>query len=169
MPSNVLIWACLTHVQFIFCVSEQSLVQLIITLADYLQSKHVSHVWLSCFGLIPFEKYSLLNAHIGLEYPKDYIMLSFSLSPMQRGAGRRIQSQLYCSGRRHRVHGERRRPRHGHHGHYQAARRLPRQLFGRGRRRHQLTGQGGFQDHHWGPKGDRFFLLVDLIYFISVD
>ena len=47
--------------------------------------------------------------------------------------------QLRQAGRRDRLHGQRRRPRHGHHGHHQAVRLRARQLPGRGRRRHHGT------------------------------
>ncbi len=45
-----------------------------------------------------------------------------------RGAGRRARAQLRGAGRRDRLHHQRRRPRHGHHGHDQARRRRAGQL-----------------------------------------
>ena len=53
-----------------------------------------------------------------------------------RGRGLEVQPQLHqARGRQRRLHGERRRPGHGHHGHHQAGRRQPRELPRRGRRR----------------------------------
>ena len=54
--------------------------------------------------------------------------------------------------RRHRLPGERRRPRDGDHGHHQALRRQPGQLPRRGRRRHGGEGDRGVQDHAANPK-----------------
>ena len=47
-----------------------------------------------------------------------------------------------------RLHGQRRRPRHGDHGHHQALRRGARELPRRRRRRHHREGGGRVQDHH---------------------
>ena len=40
----------------------------------------------------------------------------------QRGAGQGVRPRLHRARRQHRLHGERRRPGHGHHGHHQAGR-----------------------------------------------
>ena len=48
----------------------------------------------------------------------------------------------------HRLHGQRRRARHGDHGHHQALRLGAGQLPRRRRRRHQGKGDRGVQDHH---------------------
>ena len=46
---------------------------------------------------------------------------------------------LHHARRQHRLHGQRRRPGHGHHGHHQARRRRAGQLPRRGRRRHRRS------------------------------
>jgi succinyl-CoA synthetase beta subunit len=61
--------------------------------------------------------------------------------------GRPVGVELRGPGRQHRLHGQRCRPGHGHHGHCRPAWRLPRQLPRRGWRRHQGTGLRGLQNH----------------------
>ena len=62
--------------------------------------------------------------------------------------GLQTRPQL-CHARRHdRLHGQRRRPRHGDDGHHQALRREPGELPRRRRRRLEGEGHGGVQDHH---------------------
>ncbi len=61
-----------------------------------------------------------------------------------------------CRARRHdRLHGQRRRPRHGDDGHHQALWRRAGQLSRCRRRRHQGEGHGGLQDHHRRPARER--------------
>ena len=55
---------------------------------------------------------------------------------------RQIRPHLHQARRRHRLHGERRGPGHGDHGHHQALRRRARQLPGCRRRRHQGKSHG---------------------------
>ena len=62
-----------------------------------------------------------------------------------RARGQRTRPQLRLARRRYRLHGERRRPGHGHHGPDQAARRQARQLPRRGRRRHGRARHRGLQ------------------------
>ena len=62
--------------------------------------------------------------------------------------GLEVRSQLHRARRHHRLHGQRRRPRHGDHGHHQALRRGAGELPRRRRRRHQGEGHGRLQDHH---------------------
>ena len=50
------------------------------------------------------------------------------------GRGLAARAQLHQARRQRRMHGERRRPGHGHHGHHQARGRGARQLSRRGRR-----------------------------------
>jgi hypothetical protein len=61
----------------------------------------------------------------------------------QRGGGLQVRPQLHRPRRQHRLHGQRRGPRNGHHGHHQAARGEPRELPGRRRQRERGTGAGG--------------------------
>ena len=67
----------------------------------------------------------------------------------------KIRAQLHRPRRHHRLHGQRRRPRHGDHGHHQALRRRAGQ-FPRCRRR-RLEGEGdrGLQDHHRRPAASK--------------
>ena len=69
----------------------------------------------------------------------------------QGDRGVQVRPQLRHARRHDRLHGQRRRPRHGDDGHHQALRREPRQLPRRRRRRHQGEGDGGVQDHHRRP------------------
>ena len=64
-----------------------------------------------------------------------------------RDRGLQARPQLHLARRQHRLHGERRRPRHGDHGHHQALRRSAGELPRRGRRRHRGEGDRGVQDH----------------------
>ena len=61
--------------------------------------------------------------------------------------GVEIRPRLHQARRQHRLHGQRRRPRHGDDGHHQARRRRAGQLPRRRRRRHQGKGHRGVQDH----------------------
>ena len=54
--------------------------------------------------------------------------------------------------RRHRLHGQRRRPRHGDDGHHQALRREPANFLDVGGGASQGEGDGGLQDHHRRPE-----------------
>ncbi len=66
----------------------------------------------------------------------------------QGDRGQQVRSRL-CRARRHyRLHGQWRRPRHGHHGHHQALRRRAGELPRCRRRREQGEGHRGLQDHH---------------------
>ncbi len=62
-----------------------------------------------------------------------------------RARGQRTRPQLRLAGRRYRLHGEWRRPGHGHHGPHQAAWRQSRELPRRGRRRHGRARHRGLQ------------------------
>jgi len=53
----------------------------------------------------------------------------------QGGRRQQVRPELHRPGGQHRLHGQRRRPGHGDHGHHQAARRRARQLPGRRRQR----------------------------------
>ena len=64
-----------------------------------------------------------------------------------RDRGQPARAQLHQARRQHRLHGQRRRPRHGDHGHHQAVRRRAGQLPRRRRRRHQGAGDRGLQAH----------------------
>ena len=66
----------------------------------------------------------------------------------QGNRGVEIRSQLRHARRHHRLHGQRRRPCHGDHGHHQALRHGAGELPRRRRRRQQGKGGGGLQDHH---------------------
>ena len=66
--------------------------------------------------------------------------------------GLQVRPRLYRARRHHRLHGQRRRPRHGDHGHHQALRRRAGELPRRRRRRLQGEGDGGVQDHHRRPE-----------------
>ena len=68
-----------------------------------------------------------------------------------RDRGRQVRAELRQARRQDRLHGERRRPRHGHHGHHQALWRGARQLPRCRRRRHQGARDRGVQDHPQGP------------------
>ena len=69
-----------------------------------------------------------------------------------RDRGRQVRAELRQARRPDRLHGERRGPRHGHHGHHQALWRRARQLPRCRRRRHQGARDGGVQDHPQGPQ-----------------
>ena len=69
-----------------------------------------------------------------------------------RGQG--VGPRLHRPRRHDRLHGQRRGPRHGDHGHHQALRRGARQLLRRRRRRRQGESHGRLQDHHEGPQGE---------------
>ena len=69
-------------------------------------------------------------------------------------------TSLHQARRQHRLHGQRRRPGHGHHGHHQALRRRAGQLPRRGRRRHQGAGHRGVQDHLSDPSGKGIFVNI---------
>ena len=84
-----------------------------------------------------------------------------ALSPSRRGGaarphrrgrqgsrGLQIRPLLHRARRLDRLHGQRRRARHGEHGHHQALRHDAGQLPRRRRQRHQGEGGGGVQDHH---------------------
>ncbi len=67
-----------------------------------------------------------------------------------RGRGVQVRPQLHQARRQHRLHGQRRRARHGHDGHHQARRRRAGQLPRRRRRR----APGGGQERlpaSWSP------------------
>ena len=66
----------------------------------------------------------------------------------QGDRGVQIRPQLYHARRHDRLHGQRRRPRHGDDGHHQALRRKPGELPRRRRRRLEGKGHRGVQDHH---------------------
>ena len=66
----------------------------------------------------------------------------------QGDRGLEVRPQLHRARRHDRLHGQRRRPRHGDHGHHQALRHGAGQLPRRRRRRHQGEGRGRLQDHH---------------------
>ena len=68
--------------------------------------------------------------------------------------GLEVRPQLHRARRHHRLHGQRRRPRHGDHGHHQALRRGAGELPRRRRRRHQGEGDGRVQDHHRRSEGE---------------
>ena len=72
----------------------------------------------------------------------------------QGDRGLEIRPVLHRARRQHRLHGQRRRPGHGDHGHHQALRRGAGQLPRRRRRRHQGEGDGGLQDHHRRSEGE---------------
>jgi succinyl-CoA synthetase beta subunit len=59
-----------------------------------------------------------------------------------------VRPQLRQARRRDRLHGQRRRPGDGHHGHHPVRRRPPGQLPRRRRRRHGRARHRGLQDHH---------------------
>ena len=61
--------------------------------------------------------------------------------------GVEVRPRLHQARREHRLHGQRRGPRHGDDGHHQAGRRRARQLPRRRRRRLQGKGHRGVQDH----------------------
>ena len=67
---------------------------------------------------------------------------------------RRARPQLRVPRRQHRLHGERRGARHGHHGPHQAPRRRARQLPRRGRRCHAGAGGRGLQADPLQPAGE---------------
>ena len=69
----------------------------------------------------------------------------------RRGRGRQARSVLCEARRLDRLHGQRRRPRHGHHGHHQALWRRACQLPRCRRRRDQGAGDRGVQDHPLRP------------------
>ena len=69
-----------------------------------------------------------------------------------RDRGRQVRAELHQARRQHRLHGERRRPGHGDHGHHQALRRRARQLPRRRRRRHQGARDRRLQDHPQRPQ-----------------
>ena len=69
----------------------------------------------------------------------------------QGDRGLQTRPLLHRARRRDRLHGQRRRAGHGHHGHHQALWRRARQLPGRGRWRLEGEGRGGLQDHHRRP------------------
>ena len=70
----------------------------------------------------------------------------------QGDRGLQARSQL-CRARGHdRLHGQRRRARHGDDGHHQALRREPGELSRRRRRRLEGQGHRGVQDHHRRPE-----------------
>ena len=64
-----------------------------------------------------------------------------------RGPGQGVRPGLHLARRQHRLHGERRRPGHGHHGHHQAGGRQAGQLPRRGRWSEQGEGHRGVQAH----------------------
>ena len=66
----------------------------------------------------------------------------------QGNRGREIRPQLCHARRHHRLHGQRRRPCHGDHGHHQALWHGARELPRRRRWRHRGEGGRGVQDHH---------------------
>ena len=68
--------------------------------------------------------------------------------------GVEIRPRLCRARRQYRLHGQRRRPRHGDDGHHQALRRRAGQLPRRRRRRFEGKGHGGVQDHHRRPGGE---------------
>ena len=72
-----------------------------------------------------------------------------------RARGQRTRPQLRLARRRHRLHGQRRRARHGHHGPHQAARRRARELPRRGRRRHGRARHRGVQADSLQQEGAR--------------
>ena len=72
-----------------------------------------------------------------------------------RDRGRQVRPELHQARRQHRLHGQRRRPRHGDHGHHQAPRRRAGQLPRRRRRRDRGAGDRGVQDHPLRPERRR--------------
>ena len=78
--------------------------------------------------------------------------------PLRRGPdgdrGVEVRPQLHQARRIDRLHGQRRRPRHGDDGHHQAGRRRAGQLPRRRRRRQQGKGHCGVQDHPERPRGE---------------
>ena len=66
--------------------------------------------------------------------------------------GLEARSRLHRARRHDRLHGQRRRPRHGDHGHHQALRRGAGELPRRRRRRLRGEGHRGLQDHHRRPE-----------------
>ena len=70
----------------------------------------------------------------------------------QGGRGEQVRPELHRAGGQHRVHGERRGPGDGDHGHHQAARRRARQLPGRGRQRFRAAGARALC---WGTVGGK--------------
>ena len=70
------------------------------------------------------------------------------------GRGVEIRPRLHQAGRQYRLHGQRRRPRHGDDGHHQAERRRAGQFLRRRRRRLQGEGHRGVQDHPLRPGGE---------------
>ena len=66
----------------------------------------------------------------------------------QGDRGVEVRPQLRRARRHHRLHGQRRRARHGDDGHHQALRRGAGELPRCRRRRHQGEGGGRVQDHH---------------------
>ena len=71
----------------------------------------------------------------------------------QGDAGEGVRPLVHRARRRHRLHGERRRPRDGDDGRHQALRRAPGELPRRRRRRRRGQGHGGLQDHPLRPGG----------------
>jgi hypothetical protein len=69
----------------------------------------------------------------------------------QGNRGVEIRPRLCRARRQYRLHGQRRRPRHGDDGHHQALRPGAGQLPRRRRRRDQGKGHRGVQDHHRRP------------------
>ena len=71
--------------------------------------------------------------------------------PSEIEAGK-IRPQLHQAGRGYRLHGERRGPGHGHHGHHRPLRRAAGQLPGRGRLRLGRGRHQGLRDHQLGQE-----------------
>ena len=63
-----------------------------------------------------------------------------------RSRGQQVRAQLHQARRLHRLHGQRRGPGHGHHGHHPVRRRQPGQLPRRGRRRDPGTDRARLRD-----------------------
>jgi succinyl-CoA synthetase beta subunit len=70
----------------------------------------------------------------------------------QGDRGLEVRPRLYRARRHDRLHGQRRRPRHGDPRHHPALRRDPGQLPRRRRWRQRREGDGGVPDHHVGPE-----------------
>ncbi len=71
-----------------------------------------------------------------------------------RGQGQGVRPGVHRARREHRLHGERRRPGDGHHGHHQAGGRGAGELPRRRRRGHPGEGDGGLQADSRRPEGE---------------
>ena len=63
-----------------------------------------------------------------------------------RSGSQQVRAQLHQARRHHRLHGQRRGPGHGHHGHHSVRRRQPGELPRRGRRRNPGTDRARLRD-----------------------